>query len=62
MRKLQKNIRAVAPQIEQEVAMALIYKGKIDAIKLYKQHMKCRLQEAKDAVERIGNEIEPGPA
>ena len=62
MGKVQKNIRAIAPQIEQEVATTLIYKGKIEAIKMYKQLTKCRLQEAKDAVERIGQEIEPGPA
>ena len=50
------------PTQQQEVIATLVYKGKIAAIKLYMKFAGCRLQEAKNAVERIGNEIQPGQA
>lgn len=48
--------------INEEVTSTLIYKGRIAAIKLYMKLAKCRLQEAKNAVEKIGRNIQPGQA
>ena len=47
---------------EQEVIDALVYKGKIAAMKLYMEFTGCRLGEAKQAVNKLGQDIEPGPA
>ena len=50
------------PAEHQEVIATLVYQGKIAAIKLYMKLADCRLQQAKNAVERIGREIQPGQA
>lgn len=54
--------KLLTPEAEQEVRETLIYQGKIAAIKLYMKYVPCRLSEAKKAVEKIGESIEPGPA
>lgn len=52
----------LSPQKEQEVIGTLTYKGKLEAIKLYLAYTGCRLKEAKVAVEKLGQDIEPGQA
>jgi len=56
------NIQALRPKNEQEIIDALMYKGKIAAIKLYMKHANCRLRQAKEAVEKLSMEITPGQA
>ncbi|MEM6765304.1 MAG: hypothetical protein AAF824_00005 [Bacteroidota bacterium] len=55
-------MKALASRKEQEVIAALMYQGEIAAIKLYMKYANCRLRDAKIAVEKLGQEIEPGPA
>ena len=55
------RMKALAPRKEQEVIAALTYQGEIAAIKLYMKYANCRLRDAKVAVEKLGQEIEPGP-
>ncbi|MEM7657807.1 MAG: hypothetical protein AAF399_16905 [Bacteroidota bacterium] len=50
------------PQTKEAVLNALVYEGKITAIKLYMQHVKCRVADARTAVDRLSQEIEPGQA
>lgn len=52
----------IPPKKEQEIISALMYQGKIAAIKIYMKYADCRLREAKSAVEKLGHEIEPGQA
>ena len=47
---------------QQEIINTLVYKGKIAAIKLYMKYADCRLVQAKTAVEKMANEIQPGQA
>lgn len=47
---------------ELEIKKTLIYKGKIAAIKLIIKLTRCRVDEGKQIVEKIGQQIEPGPA
>jgi ribosomal protein L7/L12 len=47
---------------EMAVKMLLAREGRIAAIKLYMKFTNARLWEAKIAVEKLGAEIEPGPA
>lgn len=56
------QINPLKMQQEQEVITALTYQGKIAAIKKYMKYAGVRLDEAKIAVERLAQEIEPGPA
>lgn len=56
------RMKALASRKEQEVIAALMYQGEIAAIKLYMKYANCRLRDAKIAVEKLGQEIEPGPA
>ena len=56
------NIKALKPQRSEKIKSTLIYQGKIAAIKLYMKFADCRLREAKVAVEKLGQEIEPGQA
>lgn len=56
------RIKALEPQSENKVKSTLTYQGKIAAIKLYMKFADCRLREAKLAVEKLGQEIEPGQA
>ena len=50
------------PKTKEAVLNALVYEGKITAIKLYMKHVKCRLAGARTAVDRLSLEIEPGQA
>ena len=56
------RIKPLEPQREDKVKVTLTYQGKIAAIKLYMKYADCRLREAKIAVEKLGQEIEPGQA
>ncbi len=56
------QIKPLKMQQEQEVISALIYQGKIAAIKKYMKYTGVRLDEAKVSVDRLSMEIEPGPA
>jgi len=56
------RINALKPQREDKVKDTLTYQGKIAAIKLYMKFADCRLREAKIAVEKLGQEIEPRQA
>lgn len=56
------RIKPLKPQSEDKVKVTLTYQGKIAAIKLYMKYADCRLREAKIAVEKLGQEIEPGQA
>lgn len=60
MVKLQQS--NLAPQVKETVLKALMYEGKITAIKVYMKHVKCRLTDARTAVDRLSLEIEPGQA
>lgn len=55
-------VKELRPEFVQEVVSTLTYKGKIAAIKLYMNYADCRLREAKMAVDKMSNEIEPGQA
>ena len=54
--------QVLKPQMEQEVVATLVYNGKIAAIKLYMKYADCRLRDAKQAVEKLALDIEPGQA
>ncbi|RMG18032.1 MAG: hypothetical protein D6730_23330 [Bacteroidetes bacterium] len=56
------RIKALEPERVDKVKSTLTYQGKIAAIKLYMKYADCRLREAKIAVEKLGQEIEPGQA
>ena len=56
------RIKPLEPPREDKVKVTLTYQGKIAAIKLYMKYADCRLREAKIAVEKLGQEIEPGQA
>jgi ribosomal protein L7/L12 len=56
------QINPLRMQQEQEVITTLTYQGKIAAIKKYMKFSGARLDQAKMAVERLAQEIEPGPA
>jgi ribosomal protein L7/L12 len=56
------QVRPLKNDLEQKVVRALIYQGKIEAIKLYMEYTDCRLGQAKIAVDKIGHQIEPGQA
>lgn len=56
------QIQALMPEHEQEVMATLVYKGKIAAIKLFMKYTDCRLNLAKIAVDKLGQEIVPGQA
>ena len=60
MVKLQ--IQTISPQVQREIIETLTYRGKIAAIRQYKRHAGCRLQEARLTVDRLSREIEPGQA
>jgi hypothetical protein len=54
--------RALAPGIEQEVIATLIYKGRMRAIYVYMSLTGARLEQAREAVDRLALTIEPGPS
>jgi len=56
------ELPTIQSQARQEIISILVYDGKIAAIKLYMKHVKCRLSDARLAVDRIAEEIEPGQA
>ena len=60
MEKMQ--VKRLAAQHKAEVMMTLIYQGRMPAIKLYIQYTGCRVEDAQRAIERLGQEIQPGPA
>ena len=60
MAKLQ--IDAMAPEMERELVGILTAQGRVAAMRFYKIRTGCRLKVARAMVDRIGREIEPGPA
>ncbi|MFK7925040.1 MAG: hypothetical protein AB8H47_23995 [Bacteroidia bacterium] len=54
--------KALMPELEQEVMATLMYQGKIAAIKLYLKYTNCRLNQAREAVDRLAMTIVPGQA
>ncbi|MDX1905916.1 MAG: hypothetical protein SF053_02710 [Bacteroidia bacterium] len=52
----------LTPEQTQDVIAALTYKGKAAAIRMYMDYTGCLFPEARRAVFRIGQEIEPGQA
>lgn len=61
---LMRNIQHKPLTCNQELDLkkTLIYKGKIAAIKQVIRITRCRVDEAKQIVEKIAQQIEPGPA
>lgn len=51
-------------QMEQqmEIRQILIYKGKVAAIRKLMEYTHCRVREATQLIEKMAEEIEPGPA
>lgn len=57
-----RQLPCLSPELREAMLTTLIYKGRVAAIKLYKEHTSVRLTEAKELVEKLVQEIEPGPA
>jgi hypothetical protein len=57
-----RQLPCLSPELREAMMTTLIYKGRVSAMKLYIEHTSARLFEAKELVEKLVQEIEPGPA
>ncbi len=57
-----RQLPSMSPELREAMMTTLIYKGRVAAMKLYKEQTTARLFEAKEVVEKLAQEIEPGAA
>jgi len=55
-----KQLPCLSPELRETLQTTLIYKGKVAAMKVYKDRTSARLIEAKEIIEKLAHEIEPG--
>lgn len=63
MEKLQsRQVKILAPELREALMFTLVHRGRVAAMKLYKEQTQARLDEAKNIVEKLAREVEPGQA